>query len=304
MNDQERNTDRLEIMRLSADLRECQQELEIYRTWAPPGDVLSPIPSIAEVKAREAEIYAVPRTMPGLELNEESQLRLFEELRAFYPEQPFSAKQTPERRYWFENPAYSYADAILLYCMMRYARPRRIVEAGSGYSSAAMLDVDELFFDSSIQFTFIDPRANLLRELMKQTDKVHARILETEVQKVDLSVFTELEANDILFVDSSHVSKVGSDVNHIFFKVLPALPRGVLVHFHDIFYPFEYPRDWVYEGRAWNETYLLRAFLQYNDRFEIQLFNTFIDWFHKEKYFRDMPLVEKNTGGSIWLKKR
>jgi hypothetical protein len=81
------------------------------------------------------------------------------------------------------------------------------------------------------------------------------------------------------------------------------LQSGVYIHFHDIFYPFEYPLDWVYEGRAWNEAYLLRAFLQYNRQFEIQIFNTFIDWFHKEKYFREMPLVMKNTGGSIWLKK-
>ena len=99
------------------------------------------------------------------------------------------------------------------------------------------------------------------------------------------------------------MAKVGSDVNHIFFRLLPLLCRGVYIHFHDIFYPFEYPLDWVYEGRAWNEVYLLRAFLQYNNRFQIQLCNTFIDWFHKEKYFREMPLVQKNTGGSIWIKK-
>ena len=123
------------------------------------------------------------------------------------------------------------------------------------------------------------------------------------MQEVDSQVFAELQTNDILFIDSSHVAKIDSDVNHIFFRILPLLNRGVYIHFHDIFYPFEYPLDWVYEGRAWNETYLLRAFLQYNQQFEIQLFNTFIDWFHKEKYFHDMPLVEKNTGGGIWLRK-
>ena len=166
-----------------------------------------------------------------------------------------------------------------------------------------MLDTDELFFDRSIQFTFIEPQPQLLRSLLTEEDLTRVAILETKVQEVDLDRFSELKANDILFVDSSHVSKVGSDVNHIFFKILPALQSGVFVHFHDVFYPFEYPLEWVYEGRAWNETYLMRAFLQYNNQFEIQLFNTFIDWFHKEKYFRDMPLVQKNTGGSIWLKK-
>lgn len=303
MKDAEIRDDQSEIEKLSAELRQCRSELERYRTWVPPGDVLSPIHSNAEVRAREKEIYAVPRSMPGIELNEAAQLRLFDGLRQFYPEQPFTAQISPERRYWFENPAYSYADAVLLYCMMRHLRPRRIIEVGSGYSSAAMLDVDEVFFAGSIQFTFIDPETQLLRSLMKPPDVDRVRILETPVQEVDLTVFTNLEAGDFLFVDSSHVSKVGSDVNHIFFNVLPALPSGVFVHFHDVFYPFEYPLDWVYEGRAWNETYLLRAFLQYNNQFEIQFFNTFIDWFHKEKYFGEMPLVEKNTGGSIWLKK-
>jgi len=295
--------DQTEVERLAEKLRQCRSDLERYRTWVPPGDVLSPVPSIAEVKAREKEIYAVPRTMPGLELNEQGQLRLFDELTKYYPEQPFTPQQNPQRRYWFGNPAYSYADAVLLYCMMRHVRPRRIVEVGSGYSSAAMLDVDELFFNSSIQFTFIEPQSQLLRSLVKPADLDRVRLIEAPVQSVELSTFTELEAGDILFIDSSHVSKVGSDVNHIFFNVLPALPSGAFMHFHDVFYPFEYPLEWVYEGRAWNETYLLRAFLQYNNQFEIQLFNTFIDWFHKEKYFREMPLVEKNTGGSIWLKK-
>ncbi|OLE61631.1 MAG: hypothetical protein AUI36_11460 [Cyanobacteria bacterium 13_1_40CM_2_61_4] len=293
-----------EVAQLQAALEECRRELERYRTWAPPGDVLSPIPSIAEVKLRQKEIYAVPRELPGLDLNEEGQLQLFDKLRDFYPEQPFSARQTEGRRYWFENPAYSYSDAILLYCMMRHLRPRRIIEVGAGYSSCAMLDTNELFFANSIHCTFIEPQPQLLRSLLSNQDLERITIVEKQLQEVDSLPFAELQANDILFIDSSHVAKIDSDVNHIFFRILPLLGSGVYIHFHDIFYPFEYPLDWVYEGRAWNETYLLRAFLQYNREFEIQLFNTFIDWFHKEKYFRDLPLVQKNTGGSIWLKRR
>ena len=83
------------------------------------------------------------------------------------------------------------------------------------------------------------------------------------MQDVALSTFSGLRRGDILFIDSSHVAKIGSDVNHLVFTVLPALQSGVLVHFHDIFFPFEYPQAWLAEGRAWNEAYLLRAFLQY-----------------------------------------
>ena len=78
-----------------------------------------------------------------------------------------------------------------------------------------------------------------------------------------------LEANDILFIDSSHVLKVGSDVHHLFAEVLPALKPGVYTHFHDIFFPFEYPYAWIQEGRYWTEAYALRAFLQFNTTFEI-----------------------------------
>jgi len=292
-----------EIERLKAELEESRSELERYRTWVPPGHVLSPIPSSEHIKIREQEIYAVPREMPGLDLNEAGQLSLFEKLLEFYPEQPFSAQRTADRRYWFENPAYSYADAILLYCLMRHLRPRRIIEVGAGYSSGAILDTNEIFFENSIQCAFIEPEPQLLRSLLKSGDAERINLLQKNLQDVNSEVFADLQANDILFIDSSHVAKIDSDVNDIFFRILPTLNSGVYIHFHDIFYPFEYPLDWVYEGRAWNEAYLLRAFLQYNREFEIQLFNTFIDWFHKEKYFREMPFVQKNTGGSIWIKK-
>jgi hypothetical protein len=292
-----------EIKRLQAELAETRRELDRYRTWVPPGHALSPIPSPAQVKLREREIYAVPREMPALDLNEAGQLQLFGQLLEFYPEQPFSAQRVANRRYWFENPAYSYSDAILLYCMMRHLRPSRIIEVGAGYSSCAILDTNELFFENSIKCTFIEPEPQLFRSLLRSDDAVGIALLEKPVQEIPTAVFADLQANDILFIDSSHVSKIDSDVNHIFFRILPQIASGVYIHLHDIFYPFEYPLDWVYEGRAWNEAYLLRAFLQYNQQFEIQLCNTFIDWFHKERYFRDMPLVEKNTGGSIWLKK-
>jgi predicted O-methyltransferase YrrM len=292
-----------DIERLKAELEAARRELDLYRTWVPPGDALSPIPSLENLAERRQEIYAVPREMPGLDLNEAGQLQLFDELLDFYPEQPFSAERTPQRRYWFENPAYSYSDAILLYCMMRYLKPRRVIEVGSGYSSGAILDTNEIFFQNAIECTLIEPRPQLLQSLLKPDDVTRVILIEKELQQVDSELFNRLETNDILFIDSSHVSKLDSDVNHLFFRILPALKSGVYIHFHDVFYPFEYPLDWVYEGRAWNEAYLLRAFLQYNSKFQIQLMNTFIDWFHKEKYFRDMPLVQKNTGGSIWIKK-
>ena len=93
-------------------------------------------------------------------------------------------------------------------------------------------------------------------------------------------LFRELHAGDVLFVDSTHVAKVGSDVNHIFFEILPILQPGVVVHFHDIMYPFEYEPKWIYTGVAWNEAYMLRAFLMFNPTFKILLFNSFLAHLH------------------------
>ena len=125
-----------------------------------------------------------------------------------------------------------------------------------------------------------------------------------------METFSSLGENDILFIDSSHVSKTHSDVNYLFFEILPRLRAGVYVHVHDVFYPFEYPREWVYQGRGWNEAYLTRAFLQYNSAFTIQLFNSFLERFHVALLEREMPLctryVEANmptSAQSLWLKK-
>jgi hypothetical protein len=195
--------------------------------------------------------------------------------------------------------------------MIRHARPRRVIEVGSGHSSCALLDTNERFFNHSIACTFIEPYPQLLTSLIRDEDRDRITLLTRNLQDVDPAVFLELSANDILFIDSSHVSKTNSDVNRIFFEVLPRLKSGVYIHFHDIFYPFEYPKEWVYQGRAWNEAYVLRAFLQHNDRFEIQLFNSFLERFHRNTLAREMPLCLRHSkqsmvptsAQSIWLKK-
>jgi hypothetical protein len=187
--------------------------------------------------------------------------------------------------------------------MIRHARPRRIIEVGSGYSSCVTLDTNEVFFDNRIACTFVDPYPQFLRWLLRDDDLGRIEILDRGLQGITLDLFRTLESNDILFIDSTHVAKVGSDVNYIFAEILPTLRPGVYVHFHDIFYPFEYPKEWIYEGRFWTEAYLLRAFLSFNRAYEIVLFNTFLERFHRDRFVRRMPLCLMNEGGSIWLRR-
>ena len=287
------------ILRERDELRESLEK----STWRPAGHFSSPIPSIAEIKENDERIFRVPRGIPGINLNEEEQMQFFEAFKEYYKELPFKKEKTEGLRYYFDNPNYSYSDAISLYAMIRHVRPKNIIEVGVGHSSCLILDTNELFFENTIACTFIDPSPDRLLSLIKEEDKRKVTIIPTRLQEVALEKFSCLLKDDILFIDSTHVSKVHSDVNYIFFEILPSLNSGVLIHFHDIFYPFEYPRAWIYEGRAWNEDYLLHAFLQYNSSFKIIFFNTFLERFFEQKFTASMPLCMKNPGGSIWLRK-
>jgi predicted O-methyltransferase YrrM len=292
------------IVALEEERDRLRAELAHWKTWMSPGHFYSPIPSLDEIRAREEELFGTPASsLPGVDLRAEEQLALLRELARFYPEMPFPRKQSPETRYWFENWAYSYADAIYLYSMLRHLQPRRIIEVGSGFSSAAMLDTADRWLPET-SFTFIDPDTTTLDALLRPPDRERVTVVRSRLQEVPLATFDTLTANDILFIDSTHVSKTGSDVNRIVFDILPRLASGVSIHFHDVFYPFEYPKEWVYEGRAWNEDYILRAFLEFNDAFEIVLFGTWLARFHRDLLAELMPLTLENPGGSLWLVKK
>lgn len=271
--------------------------------YVAPGHFYSPIPSVKEVRKDEKKIFHKPKTFSAIDLNEAEQFRFFDLFKEFYKDLPFKHEKTDGLRYFFNNRAYEYSDAICLYSMIRTVRPKRIIEVGSGYSSCVMLDTNELFFDNSIKLTFIEPYPQLLESLIKEDDKPRIEIIANRLQDVPLERFSALEAGDILFIDSTHVSKTGSDVNYFLFEIFPVLADGVFVHIHDIHYPFEYPSEWIYEGRAWTEVYLLRAFLQYNSVFKIVFFNTYLEDLYPEKFEEAMPLCLQKLGGSIWLRK-
>lgn len=282
----------------------AEQRATNTRQFVPPGHFYSSIPCLDSVRQHEDRIFdRSQRILSGIDLNDAEQLELLLSFKKFYDELPFQAQKTPAFRYFFENHSYEYSDAIFLYCMIRHTRPKRIIEVGSGYSSCVTLDTNERFFNYAITCTFIDPSSDLLLSLMRPGDSDRVEIVTRNVQDVGIDRFCELASGDILFVDSTHVSKVGSDVNYLFFEILPRLAPGVLIHFHDIFCPFEYPKERIYEGRAWTEAYLLRSFLEFNETFKIVLFNTYLEQFHQDFFFREMPLCLRNPGGSIWLRR-
>lgn len=271
-----------------------------------PGHYSSPIVDVVEMRRREKEIFSInSKNISGIDLNEENQLTLLEEFEHYYHDIPFKDLKS-DHRYFYNNGFYLHSDAIFLYSMIRYFHPKRIIEIGAGFSSAAMLDsTDVLGFQNTI-FTFIEPDPARLKSLLRKQDYLRCTIIENSLENVDTAIFGELTENDILFIDSSHVCKTGSDVNRIFFEILPKLNSKVLIHFHDVFFPFEYPKPWVLDWNSfgWNEDYFLRAFLMYNTNFEIVFFNTFLEHFHKERFMTKMPDCLKHPGGSLWIRKK
>jgi predicted O-methyltransferase YrrM len=272
------------------------------KEFFPPGHYYSAIPSVEDRETFLAQRRTQSEIL-GIDLHGERQFELLQRFKDYYAECPFQDEKSDDLRYYYINPSYSYTDALTLYSMLRTFKPRRIIEIGSGYSSAAMLDTAERFLDDTVTFTFIEPYPDLLYSLIKERDKKHA-ILPEKLQDVSQEIFKSLETNDILFIDSTHVSKLGSDVNRIIFEILPSLNPGVLIHVHDIFWPFEYPADWVKQGFAWNEAYLLRAFLEFNNSFEILFFASFLHLYHHDWFQENMPLWLKNSGGNIWLRRQ
>ncbi len=272
--------------------------------FVPPGHFYSPIPSVGDVdRYRDASTEPPPDDLTAIDLRVDAQVRLFESWSAMLAEQPFSDERDPATRYWFENPSFSYGDALALYCMLRELEPSRVIEIGSGWSSCVVLDTAERFLRSWPDITFVEPYPEQLNALVREDDLRRSRLLPVPVQEVALAEFEQLTAGDVLFIDSTHVSRVGSDVNYEIFEILPRLQAGVYVHFHDIFYPFDYPVPWVEEGRGWNEAYVLRAFLEFNPAFEIVLFNDLLSRRLGPRLAEACPTWAKNPGGSFWLRK-
>ena len=275
-----------------------------FLTFLPAGHFYSAIPSMKDIKRDAGRIFNRRRAeLPGIDLRAEEQIKLIEKFGELYGEIPFRPDKQHNLRYYFENDSFRYGDAVMLYSMLRLVQPRKIIEAGSGFSSCLMMDVNRLFFDNKINITCIEPYPKKLYSLLEDEDLNRVEILSERIQDLPLEKFKSLNENDLLFIDSTHVSKVGSDVNHIFFEILPSLNKGVYIHFHDIFYPFEYPHEWYRKGILWNEAYLLRALLQSNKNFEIVIFNSYLDVFHSVIIEKQIPLFLKDAGGSIWLKK-
>jgi hypothetical protein len=279
--------------------------IEDTRTNWPSGHFYSPVVSRKEALSHWDRLME-PRQPTCIHLDIGQQLAFFESICRYFKTIPFPENKSDGIRYYYNNPSFAFQDALIYWSILNHFKPRRIIEVGSGFSSALAVDTIELI-DLPTIADFIDPYSAAAEAATAPLPQRH-NIVASRIQDIDPSIVTKLESGDILFIDSSHVVKTGSDVHFEITELLPRLKSGVLIHFHEIFYPFEYVAPWVLENNhSWNEAYFLHAFLMFNNSFQIVLFNDFVVSQIPEKLCQLAPeqieRFRQSRPGSLWLRR-
>lgn len=233
-------------------------------------DFWGPTPNLEQLPR---DLWEEPNPLRGLRFDADRQLDyLREELATFIPEFDPPRRDGDSAAFFLDNGTYGRVDAEILYAMVRRHRPRRVLELGCGASTIVISAARERNAVDGHQSSHVafDPYPGRVAVFSERSVAGAAELRPIAATEIPVSEFERLEANDILFVDTTHTVKTGGDVNYIVLDVLPALQPGVIVHFHDIFLPWEYPRDWLETFLFyWAEQYLVHAFLAFNAAFEV-----------------------------------
>lgn len=277
-----------------------RERRELFLNWerhgfhVTPAHFYQPIP---DTQSLPETLWSQPSELVGIDMNQPMQLELlrshFTKFREEYnnlPVEPPPGQKRPFRG----------VDALVAYCMIRHFQPKLTIEVGSGWSSLVLGQAAARNKNSAL--ICIDPFPG---DVLRKGFPGLRSLIEKKIQDIDLEFFSQLGSGDVLFIDSSHSVKIGGDVNYLFLEVLPRLKRGVIVHVHDIFLPFEYRRDWVLdEFRFWTEQYLLQAFLTFNSEFEVLLANSYLNHYYRGDLRAAFPGLPPGPGGSFWMRRK
>jgi hypothetical protein len=270
----------------------------------------SAVPDIADLRIRQ--VWKKKSDLPGVDFHPDQQVQLLHSLGVVYGyECNWPAVSTGNAdEYFTENNSFSYGCAASLHSVLRYYKPKNVLEIGSGNSS--------LIFSGALarnaseghpcDYMVVDPYPS---PLLQHGLPCLKKVISERVELMDISVFEELTANDVLFIDSGHTVRTGSDVNFLFLDVLPRLAPGVIVHVHDIGLPYEYPEVYFTNPSFrmfWTESYLLQAFLAFNSQFEILLALNFLMSEKKQEFALAFPNYDPSkhraTSGSFWIQRK
>lgn len=271
-----------------------------------PKHFCEPIP---DTKSLKDSLWQTQSELVGIDINEEGQLQLLSRFTSEYREEyeglPKEKVSIPHQ-YYVNNHRFGNVDGEVLYCMIRHFKPRAVFEIGSGYStylSAQAILQNKKLSSHDCELTACEPYPN---KTLEAGFPGLSRLLPCKIQELPLSEFGRLKENDILFIDSSHVLKIGSDVQYEYLEILPRLNKGVIVHIHDIFLPAEYLKKWVKSYYwFWNEQYLLQAFLSFNDSFEVLWASSYMHLTHPDQLESAFSSYDRQQHwpGSFWIRK-
>jgi hypothetical protein len=227
----ERDQLKAQCSRLQALLNQCG--------GYPPGHYYSPVVDVTNVFVLDSTRNRLSAPLPAeIMCDRDRLLEMMRWLSVHYPRFPFPSNEESKYRFYSDNPFFGIHDAVVLFCLMLEFKPSRVIEIGCGFSSRLLIDIREHFFEGQLDLTLIDPSLNDIGDRLGVIIRgENTKLLTAPLQSVELPLFEQLRANDILFIDSSHVFKTGSDVNYYLFQILPLLKPGVIIHVHDIFLP-------------------------------------------------------------------
>lgn len=266
-----------------------------------------------DLKNLDNKIWQKTSDLIGIDMNEQYQLSLLDSFASKYRHEyeSFPRRKTKiPYQYFTHNTSFSTINGEILYCMIRNFKPKKVLEIGSGnstyVSAQAILKNKQENHEGELIAIEPYPKPTLERGFPGLT-----RLIKNNLQEVPISEFESLQENDILFIDSSHMLKLGSDVHYEYLEILPRLNKGVIVHIHDIFLPAEYPKSWIMNDHYfWNEQYLLQSFMTYNNNFEILWASNYLHLKHPEKLasisnsYSDFAKKRNWTGpSSFWIRR-
>lgn len=298
--------------------KECYRIFEQAGFHITPNHFYSPIPDSSTLKD---SLWEKDSELVGLDMNTNEQLRLlhevFPQFRSEFDFPKVKNESMQDHDFFLNNFSFGApGEAEVLHSMIRHFKPKRIVEIGAGFSTylsakACLLNKEKDGFDTNL--IAIEPFPN---DTVKKGFPGLSELIQKPLEEVDLDLFRSLEANDILFIDSTHVLKIGGDVKYEYLEIVPRLKNGVLVHSHDIFFPGEYPKSWVANNHwFWTEQYLLQAFLAFNNAFEILWASQYMNRRYLNELitvfpsYQNIPLnnTQANHGvgsGSLWMRRK
>jgi hypothetical protein len=245
------------------------------------------------------------RFLPGIDFNTKEQLQLINQFNYNDELIVFPINKETELSFYYNNDSYMSGDAEYLYNIIRFFKPRKLIEIGSGYST--------LMANKAIKKNFEESPENNISHICIEPyeqdwlSRMNIELIRKKVEDLNLDIFKTLKKNDILFIDSSHIIRPQGDVLFEYLQILPILNEGVIVHIHDIFSPKDYLDNWVLNDHLlWNEQYLLEAFLSSNNSYKIIAALNYLSHSYKDEFCSKAPIFKIQSNrepGGFWIQK-